>query len=115
MGTKQLERPNLKTKKVGDFMPTKKLFNVREFVLGVNRILENDSHTPEYRKGVADLTGNILQDLNCYAGFNYLDWMNGGFQAWQEAGEPDFPEKNKYLGDQTKVFFYIHSSLKEEK
>lgn len=41
-----------------------------------------------------------------YNGFRYLYWSKQGFEEWKEAGEPGFPEKNKYIGPEYDRAYY---------
>jgi hypothetical protein len=56
------------------------------------------------RIALHSLLTTILHDTGNYRGFNYIDWRDGGYDKWVQDGEPD--DKARYLGDQTKTFFY---------
>lgn len=77
----------------------------------VNEFMKNsaDGATAE-RSLLQAITEKLLMSTNSYRGFNYLYWSAQGFNEWMEAGEPDFPEKDKYIygpsGDRTRIFFY---------
>ena len=43
------------------------------------------------------VTENILHKTGNYRGFNWVYWSERGFQEWNEAGKPDFPEKDTYI------------------
>jgi hypothetical protein len=47
-----------------------------------------------------------LHMANCYGGYNHIQWMTGGFEQWKEAGSPPFPEKEKYIGNDTRRKYY---------
>lgn len=59
--------------------------------------------SPERRITLKEIYNNILIDMGCYEGFQYIDWVNGGFAEWQLAGHP--ADNVKYLGDQSKIEF----------
>jgi len=71
-----------------------------------NAALAGDYGDAGYRAGIASLLETVLFAANQYKGFNYLEWMNGGFTAWQAAGCPEGEEKAKYIGDETRRFYY---------
>lgn len=60
--------------------------------------------TPEVRIALASLLETILHETDNYHGYNYLDWLNGGSDAWRKDGEPR--DNTKYLGDQSKRVYY---------
>ncbi len=70
----------------------------------INDRIAMPSATPEIRKELASLLSFVLHETGNYRGFNYVDWMQGGCRAWQEAGEP--ADKTPYFGDMTKVYFF---------
>lgn len=39
----------------------------------------------------------LLHDSGLYQGWNNLYWIKQGHKEWKEAGEPNFPVKNKYI------------------
>ncbi len=78
---------------------------VQEVKERVNAMIKAHAHNaPEndqFRMGMAAVLETILHESGQYKGFNYNEWLEGGFTKWREDGEPGFPEKEKYLGDQT--------------
>lgn len=93
----------------------RKTIDVQTVLDKANRLLAlppSASHTPEWRKGVASLLEAVLMNTETYAGFNYLEWVNGGCTRWRENGEPGFPEKEQYFGDQTRRVYYSTPRLK---
>lgn len=78
-----------------------------------NRLLaiEDNAHVnADFRKGVAAVLETILHETGNYAGFNFLDWLRGGYEKWIEAGAPKFPEKAKFLGDESKRVYFARYS-----
>ena len=87
---------------------------LRNMVIYANNLMTDETKTADFRRGVAAVVEGILHDFNVYAGFNFVDWLNGGCERWHAEGEPDFPEKTKYLGDETKKYFYLHRNLQKK-
>lgn len=87
-------------------MPRKrKTIEVSQIRDWINHSLENSpSGAYEKRQALAGFLTTVLMETGNYAGFNYLAWMNGGCDQWRADGEPK--DNTKYLGDQTRVFFY---------
>jgi hypothetical protein len=51
-------------------------------------------------------TESLLLNLNQYNGFNDIYWFyGGGNEAWRDAGEPDFPEKEAYIREDLGLFY----------
>jgi hypothetical protein len=64
----------------------------------INRRLALKTISVEQRKALAGILEDLLFEANDYRGFNDVYWRDeGGYQAWVEAGRPDFPEKYKYI------------------
>jgi len=42
----------------------------------------------------------VLRDSGNYAGFGYPYWNETGYKLWKAEGEPGFPEKQKYIGNE---------------
>lgn len=79
----------------------KKTINFDEFKAEVNRILnvpENQVVTQEFKSGICSLYEHFAMKTRNYNGFNHTYWMEKGYKEWEEAGRPDFPEKQKYFG-----------------
>ena len=93
----------------------RKKMPVQEIIEEANRLLalqDNKTVNADFRRGVAALTEQILFASKNYAGFNYVAWTDeGGHEAWKAAGEPGFPEKERFLGDPTRRFYYPHHRL----
>lgn len=57
----------------------------------------DDYATQEFKAGIFTAVSNTLHATGQYNGFQHLYWMNGGCEEWYKAGEPDFPEKNRFI------------------
>lgn len=83
----------------------RKTVDVSALLAEANRLLAHEDNivcNPSFRKGVAALIEKALMSTGNYQGFQFLTWEGGGFAAWEAAGRPGFPEKDKYIGDETK-------------
>jgi hypothetical protein len=83
-----------------------KTIKIDELKKIANHLLACDEVSDEFRNGVASLLEDALRTANAYKGYNFFDWLDTGFHAWKNAGEPDFPEKDKFLGNRTKRIYY---------
>jgi len=68
----------------------------------LNEMIANEP-LPEKRKLIQEIGTLLLLALGVYNGFNYADWINGGYQRWVQDGKPK--NNTPYLGDQTKIVF----------
>ena len=77
-----------------------KNIKVEEFHEEVNRLLalDNDAITQEFKKGICGIWEHFSMKTGNYGGFQHIYWMKQGFTEWKDAGEPGFPEKQKYFG-----------------
>jgi hypothetical protein len=68
-----------------------------------------DSDRPA-RKMLAVFVDSLLFEARCYNGYNYLYWLETGYDQWVKDGRPDFLEKDPYIygptGDDSRVRFY---------
>ena len=79
-------------------MAKRKTVTVEYLKAEVNRVLGLEHLSVDERRGMAHLLEHVLHDTGNYRGYNDVFWMSeGGFEAWKEAGEPDFPAKNQYI------------------
>jgi|ERR1035437_3652697 hypothetical protein len=80
-------------------MKKKATFEVDTFRRYVNDQLQRtDSEaTDDFKNGMCLALERILHGSDCYRGFNYLYWLKGGCDEWTNAGQPDFPEKDKFI------------------
>lgn len=62
------------------------------------------------RLAIHNFVAHLLMEARSYRGFQYLYWADKGYNAWKLAGEPDFPEKDRYIygptGDQSRTMLY---------
>lgn len=72
----------------------------------INRFLKNPDTTSQARHAFAVFLESILMETGNYHGFNYVEWMEGGYDRWVADGRPEFPEKEKYLGDQSRRHYF---------
>jgi len=93
-------------------MAKRKTMNVNQIIDEANKHLArtDDGATQEFKIGVAVLLERILHNTGNYEGYNHNYWLKQGFKEWQDAGEPDFPEKNKYIygpdgGEYDRVYY----------
>ena len=86
---------------------SRKTFNVAELKEEANKMLslpESEVRTDEWRLGIFYLTEKILMATGNYFGFNYVEWLDGGYKKWNEDGRPE--DNIPYLGNQTRRRFY---------
>ena len=76
----------------------RKTFDVGEFRNWVNSLLDNDRLSQDEKRALCMAVEHALHETNNYKGYNQIYWMKAGYQEWQAAGEPGFPEKQKFLG-----------------
>jgi len=78
---------------------SRKTVDVSSVLAEANRLLKLDdpTMTTDEKRGVACLLEHVLHSTDNYKGFNWNYWLAIGFQEWQDAGEPNFPEKDKYI------------------
>lgn len=87
----------------------RKTFDVQKYKESVNKVLARPEEmvSEEVKMGYCMALEMVLQITDNYHGFNYVDWQNGGFKAWQEAGQPeDFEEKQKFIGREYSRKYY---------
>ena len=80
----------------------RKTINTQKFIEIGNELLANEKLSQEIKKGICTLIEKTLLEHNSYRGFNYSYWINGGYDQWIKDGQPDFPEKEKYITDNKK-------------
>lgn len=92
-----------------------KTVQVYDLVNIFNKKIETAKSTEERLTLCSALEG-ILHMTGNYRGFQYLDWgKGGGYDRWMKAGCPDFPEKNKYIGDQSKRSYFMADGLQDHR
>jgi len=73
----------------------------------INKQLERQDISESERRALCSFLEHVLFTTNNYAGFNHVEWIKeGGYERWREAGEPGFPEKNKFLGPEYRRCYY---------
>ena len=71
-----------------------------------NRILADTELNYEGKTYVCTLIENMLMDAGMYAGFNYVYWMNGGYDEWVRDGKPE--DNSRYLGYEYDRHYYTN-------
>lgn len=74
-------------------------------VLG-NKILADNKMNYEGKAALCTLIENMLMDARMYAGFNYVYWMNGGYDEWVRDGKPE--DNSRYLGYEYDRHYYTN-------
>ncbi len=96
------------------------------FLEMMNEQIADKMFTSEERRILCGCLENILSKSGNYAGFNYNYWLgkdandeNSGVNQWRKAGEPDFPEKEKFIlgptGDEWNRCYAYSETMQEEK
>ena len=84
----------------------KKTILVESIRTEVNRLLTLDTLDQKQKSILCSFLERVLMDTNNYHGFNYTYWLNQGFEEWRKDGEPGFPKKQKYLGNEYDRTYY---------
>lgn len=98
---------------------SRKTFDVAALLKESNRLLalpDNEHVNADWRRGVATSLEHVLLATGNYEGFNYLDWLNGGYEKWVADGKP--VDTRPYLGDESRRVYYgrsHHAPAKDEK
>lgn len=79
-------------------MARRMTFRVSELKDKVNGMLAKDTLDQKAKASLCSLIEDVLMETDNYRGFNDIYWMDKGFDEWKAAGEPDFPEKQKFMG-----------------
>lgn len=61
-----------------------------------NQLLASSDLNDKFKAGLCVTLEHILHKNNCFHGYNDNYWIQKGCREWYAAGQPDFPEKNKY-------------------
>lgn len=95
---------------------TRQTFSVDKFRKFVNdQLAKPERHsditgatylTQDEKRGLCSALEHVLHKTGNYAGFNYVYWLEHGFHEWEAAGEPGFPEKQKFLGPEYDRYYY---------
>ena len=69
---------------------TIKVSKVLEFA---NEQLKREDHvaTQSFKRGITVLLEKILLSTDNYEGFNFIPWLEGRYEDWMEAGQPEGP------------------------
>lgn len=94
---------------------------VAEIVKYANKQLarQDEFVTDKFKAGICVMVQEVLFQANQYQGYNNIYWLERGYKEWHEAGEPDFPEKDKYIygeggkecpkyGEYSRMYYYKH-------
>lgn len=87
-------------------MAKRMTIRVSELKDKVNAMLARDSLNQKAKSALCTLIEDVLMETDNYRGFNDIYWMDKGFDEWKAAGEPDFPEKQKFLGLEYNRHYY---------
>lgn len=87
---------------------SRKTINVVDIKEDINKLLALDSDrvSEDSKKDLCAFLESVLMKTHNYMGYNYVDWLNGGFDKWWEDGQPDFPEKSFYIGREYSRRYY---------
>lgn len=81
-------------------MAKKKLtYKIDEFKQWVNAQLKRTDEFANdiFKSALCTELEHVLKNCNSYQGYNDNYWLQQGWNEWRAAGEPDFPEKNKFI------------------
>ena len=82
---------------------SKKTLDVAALLAESNRLLalpDSEYVNAEWRKGVATVLDHVLHATGNYNGYNFLGWLNGGYDRWVAEGRHE--STTPYLGDETR-------------
>jgi len=82
----------------------RKTVDVQAIRAKINARLADEATGTVPRMALATLLESVLMDTGNYRGFNYLGWLNGGYAAWEAAGEPE--DKVPFIGDETRRVYF---------
>lgn len=89
---------------------TRKTCDIQMVKDEVNRMIADPTSTPDGRIALGQFLVTVLCTHGQYRGYVYLEWMQTGYQRWQEVcdrlQEKDpalCPDRTPYFGDQTRV------------
>lgn len=77
---------------------------------------KDDTATQEFKAGVCSMIQKVLFLSNNYEGFQFLPWLEGGYERWLEAGQPEDETKDDFVhngdDDYYSRVYYKSSKLK---
>lgn len=62
-------------------------------------IPDNGHVNNDFRKGVIAVIEQVLFDSKSYHGYSHNYWSEIGYNLWIDAGKPDFPQKDAFIGN----------------
>lgn len=77
---------------------------VEKQVIRANNMLNIDTITQKEKAVVCCMIEALLMDAKCYKGFNYIYWMDKGYDEWVADGKPE--NNKKYLGEEYNRHYY---------
>jgi hypothetical protein len=60
--------------------------------------------TAEARRQIQNIVSTLLLAAGAYDGFQYIQWLNGGYDKWVAAGKPK--DTMQFVPDRTLIRFY---------
>lgn len=97
---------------------SRKTIELVEILETCNKQLRSGEWSDEQKKMICLVLEDLLHKADVYAGFNDNYWLAIGCTEWHENGEPNFPEKEKYIygpsNQRYNRFYYTHKSLRTE-
>lgn len=76
----------------------------REKVIAAMNTMIEETELKEHRERLKAVFTMLLLECGTYKGFNYSDWLDGGYSKWLAAGRPK--DTGPFFGDESKVRFY---------
>lgn len=78
---------------------SKRTLNVQEFKDYINKQLQRTDQFADdgFKAGLCVALEHVLHTANCYHGYTDNYWFEKGAGEWEQAGKPDFPEKDKFI------------------
>jgi hypothetical protein len=70
----------------------------------INYILADSSLSQETKKEFCIFLETILHETKNYNGYNFLEWINGGYKKWVEDNRPK--DNGKYVGKEYDRIYY---------
>lgn len=83
-----------------------KNFSVDKFRLYINDLLANPKISQTDKAAYCGALEHVLMKSKNYHGFQYTYWAKIGYHMWIAAGEPGFPEKQEYIGNEYDREYY---------
>jgi len=76
---------------------------------------KDEEATQGFKAGVCSMIQKILFLSNNYEGFQFLPWLEGGYERWMEAGQPEDETKDDFVRNDKEGYYsrYYYKSSKE--